>query len=184
MKIPLEVVIGSAGGLLFLLILAHVGLLMVNVTKLKQHKQLKAEWAQIEPQKQQADEVVKEMRLLQNKYKDIAAISGGEVILWAQKLNAISDNMPRGVWLSKIALNDEMFFIEGSAISRQQNEMISVHNFTAKLKKHPLFFVGLSELELGSIQRRSQGKIDIADFLITTKIAKANEEDEDQKAGE
>lgn len=169
-KIPIEVVIGSAGGLLFLLIMVHVALLFINVTKLKQHKALEQEWAAIAPQKQQADAVLGNMRKLNGKYTALAEITGGETIYWSPKLNAISNHVPRGVWLSKIALTEEMFFIEGSAIARQQNEMISVHRFMSNLKKEKMFIEQLTELGLESIQGRAQDKIDVADFLIKSKL--------------
>ena len=110
------------------------------------------------------------MRALNSKYQAVAQITGGDRVLWSPKLNEISNQIPRGVWVSKIALNPEMFFIEGSAISKYQDELINVHRFTSNLKKQQLFMGDLTDLELGSIQRRTENRIDIADFLITTKI--------------
>lgn len=170
MDMPIEVVIGSCGGLFALLIIVHIVLLVTNISKLNRHKQLKQEWAQILPKKQQVDQVVNDMRAINNKSKAVIEVTGGEVIHWAPKLNIISDDLPRGVWLTKIALTDEMLFIEGSAISNHQDELINVHKFTSNLKKQPQFLEHLTELELGSIQRRAESKIDVADFLITTKI--------------
>ncbi|MCA9393381.1 MAG: PilN domain-containing protein [Candidatus Omnitrophica bacterium] len=169
-EIPPEVIIGSIGGLFFLLILAHIGLLFLNVSKMKEHKALKQEWQQLLPQKEKVDGVVNDMRKLQNKHKAIVKVTGGEAIDWAQKLNLISNELPRGVWLTKIALTPEMLFIEGSAISKSQDELINVHKFTSNLKRQSAFMHELTELELGSIQRRSERGIDVADFLITTKL--------------
>ncbi len=168
--VPPEVIIGSIGGLFFLLILVHIGLLVINVAKMKEHKGLKQEWQSILPHKQKVDGVVTDMRRLQNKHKAIVRVTGGERIYWAQKLNVISNELPRGVWLTKIALTDEMLFIEGSAISKSQDELINVHKFTSNLKRQPQFMSELTELELGSIQRRTERGIDVADFLITTKL--------------
>ena len=92
--IPPEVVIGSIGGLFFLLILAHVGLLALNISKMKEHKILKQEWTILEPQKNKVDGVVNEMRKLQNKHKAVVAVTGGEAVQWAQKLNMISNELP------------------------------------------------------------------------------------------
>lgn len=168
--IPPEVVIGSIGGLFFLLILVHIGLLFLNITRMKEHKLLKQEWAAVSPQKDAVDEVVNQMRQLQNKYKAIVDVTGGETVWWAEKLNLISNELPRGVWLTKVALTNEMLFIEGSAISKNQDELINVHKFTSNLRRQSKFMGDLTELELGSIQRRTERGIDVADFLITTKL--------------
>ena len=79
-EIPPEVIIGSIGGLFFLLILAHIGLLFLNVSKMKEHKALKQEWQQLLPQKEKVDGVVNDMRKLQNKHKAIVKVTGGEAI--------------------------------------------------------------------------------------------------------
>lgn len=170
MDLPVEVLIGSCGGLFALLIIVHIVLLVTNIAKLNRHKLLKQEWAQILPKKQEVDKVVNDVRAINSKSKAVMEVTGGDVIFWAQKLNIISDDLPRGVWLTKIALTEEMLFIEGSAISNNQDELINVHKFTANLKKQPQFLTHLTELELGSIQRRTENKIDVADFLITMKI--------------
>lgn len=183
-EIPPEVIIGSIGGLFFLLILAHIGLLALNISKMKEHKQLKQEWQAILPHKEKVDGVVNNMRQLQNKHKAVVEVTGGEPINWAQKLNMISNELPRGVWLTKIALTDEMLFIEGSAISKNQDELINVHKYTSNLKRQKKFMADLTELELGSIQRRTERGIDVADFLITTKLIRAIEAKEEEKSDE
>ena len=183
-EIPPEVVIGSIGGLFFLLILVHIGLLMLNISKMKQHKQLKQEWQAILPHKEKVDGVVTDMRRLQNKHKAIVKVTGGEAINWSRKLNVISNELPRGVWLTKVALTPEMLFIEGSAISKSQDELINVHKFTSNLKRQSKFMNDLTELELGSIQRRTERGIDVADFLITTKLIHAIKQEEEETDGE
>ena len=55
-------------------------------------------------------------------------------------------------------------------ISKTKKEIINVHSFTATLKDDQEFMSDFEELDLGSIQRRRIQKIEVADFLITTKI--------------
>ena len=105
-NIPLEVIIGSGGGLLVLLGIVHVLLLFVNIGKLAQHKSLQGQWEMMRPGKENVDSVVNEMRVFQGKYKAIEEIAGKSDLSWAQKLNVLSDSLPRGIWLKKIALND------------------------------------------------------------------------------
>jgi len=79
-------------------------------------------------------------------------------------------SLPRGIWLKKIALNDEMLFIEGSAISKEMTEIISINRFTSNLKANKDFIEHFTDLELGSIQRRKIKSVEIADFVITMKV--------------
>ncbi len=174
-NIPLEVLIGSAGALLVLLVLAHFSLLFINMNELAKYRELQKEWKSILPAKENVEVVISELRGLQERDKAIKAILDDKTrIIWSQKLNILSDSLPKGVWLRKIVLNEEMFLIEGSAISRQKKEMINVHRLTANLKKEENFLNYLSDLELDAIQRRRIKKIEIADFIITTKLQKGD----------
>ena len=155
-----------------LLILVHVGLLMVNIFKLNYHKGLKKQWDVISPAKTNVDKVLKEMRNLQARHKAIEKITTDDRLIWSQKLNILSDGIVRGVWLTRVRLKDGVFFIEGSAISKQNDEMINVHSFTSNLKDEKSFLDKFSDLELGSIQRRNIGKTEVSDFLITAELIK------------
>jgi Tfp pilus assembly protein PilN len=169
-NIPLEVIIGCGGGLLVLLGVMHVLLLFVNIGKLAQHKGLQKQWEATRPGKENVDSVVSEMRVFQGKYKAIEDITGKGRLSWAQKLNILSDSLPRGVWLKKINLDEKMLFIEGSAISKETTEIISIHHLTSNLKDDDYFSEHFSDLELGSIHRRKIKNVEIADFVITMKI--------------
>ncbi len=169
-NIPLEIIIGCGGGLLVLLGVIHVLLLFINIGKLAQHKSLQKQWETMRPGKENVDSVVNQMRQFQAKNKAIEAISGETSLSWAQKLNILSDSLPRGIWLKKIALTDDMLFIEGSAISKETTEIISINRFTSNLKVDKSFMEHFSDIELGSIQRRKIKSVEIADFVITMKV--------------
>lgn len=169
-KVPLEVIIGLFGGVVLLLVMVHGGLLLLNFWKINQRHNLKQQWDVTSTAKENVDKVIKEMRELEVKQKAVEKITLSDRILWAPKLNIISDKMDRGVWLTRIRLKDGTFFIEGSAISKQGDEMINVHTFTASLKNETDFLDKFGNLELGSIQRRYISKTEVADFLITANL--------------
>ena len=169
-NIPLEVIIGCGGGLLVLLGVIHVLFLFVNMSKLAQHKSLQKQWEAMRPEKENVDAVISEMRIFQGKYRAIENIAENGNLSWAQKLNILSDSLPRGVWLKKVALEDDMFFIEGSAVSKAGTEIISIHHLTSNLKKNDHFTQHFTDIELGSIQRRKINNVEIADFIITMKL--------------
>lgn len=169
-NIPLEVVIGLGGGLIVLLILAHVFLLVVNIRSVARHKEFKKNMEAVSPEKQQVEKVINELRALQGTQKAVEGILPGRKIYWAQKLNVLSDSIPRGVWLKRVNLEGDVLLIEGSAISTDNEAMINVHQFTSTLKSQREFLEHFNDLELGSIQRRKIKQMDIADFMITVRL--------------
>lgn len=170
LNIPLEIIIGCGAGLLMLLALIHILLLLLNVRKLAYHQILKGKWEAMAPDKQNVDSVINEMRAVQGKYKAIEDIVTKGGVSWAQKLNLLSDNLPRGMWFNKLVLDDDMLLVEGSAISRDTNEIINVHRLTVALKENEEFMRDFVDLELGSIQRRKIKNVEIADFVITMRL--------------
>lgn len=158
-----------------LLVLAHIGLLGLNIMKIARHRELKQQMDAITAEKTEVDAILRDMRSSRKKLQDLFRITTERTVRWSQKLNLISDALPRGVWLKRVAYNDKVLYIYGSAISRQNNEMINVHNFTANLKAQPGLFGDLENFELGSIQRRNIGKVDVADFILTAPLKNKNE---------
>jgi len=151
-------------------IFVHVGLLVININRLAKHKALSDKWVEILPAKENVDKIISQLRDFQKKQNAIESLTKKSEVSWSEKINIISDSIPRGVWLKRISLTEDILFIEGSAISRQNNEMINVHAFTSNLKKSSRFLMQFDDLELGSIQRRKIHRIEIADFLISSKL--------------
>ena len=170
LHIPREKLIGLGGGFIVILIVADILLQVFILVKYMHFKNLKSQWEEIRPEKENTDRVITELRVLENKQRSTSKIAMGKNILWAEKLNQISDSVPRGVWFRKVSLVNDALIIEGSAVSNQKDEMINVHEFTSNLKNNRNFLNEFSGIDLGSIQRRNIKKLDIADFTITAKI--------------
>ena len=168
-KIPLEMVIGMGGGVIIILVLVSIVFFMMNMQRSSVLRGMQKKWAAMQPEKQKTDGVLTILRKLQTDVKSMEGLTSAKSLTWAKKLNILSDHMPRGVWLKKIALNEDSLLIEGSAIARQQSEMIGVHTFASELRQNTDFLEGLKDIEVSSIQTRSVQKIEVADFLITTK---------------
>ena len=169
-NLPPEIIIGLGGGLVVLLIFFHIFLMFTNMLRLAQYKGLKKDWEKVLPQKQQVDAIIQELKNLQSKLKSVEEALGSNENLWCRNLNIVSDVLPRGVWLRKLALNEDVFTMEGSAISKKTQERVNIHAFASNLKKEEKFLEYLTNLEIGSIQRRNINKIEIADFSLTAKI--------------
>ncbi|OGX07767.1 MAG: hypothetical protein A2Z88_03220 [Omnitrophica WOR_2 bacterium GWA2_47_8] len=170
LNIPKEALVGLCGGLFVLLVAVVIVLQLLIFIKYAQHKKLKTQWDEILPSKTATDAVVSKLRSLRLKSKSVENILVKKEISWAKKLNEISDNLPRGVWLRRIVFDQNAFLIEGSAVSKGQNEMINVHQFAANLKAKEGFLENLTDFELGAIQGRKIKTIDVADFTIKAKV--------------
>lgn len=170
LNLPMEVMVGLVGGLICLLILTHLGLWFVISQKSAEKKKLDGQMESLLPYKHQADSIAKELRILQAKKSAIEKMTSVPKILWSPKLNDISDSMPRGVWLDKIFLEQGLFTIHGSAVSRGSDEMMGVIELVSKLKGKKEFIKHLKIMEIGPIQRRKIESVEIADFSIVAKF--------------
>ena len=169
-NLPPEAIVGLVGGLIVLLGIIHFLLLGFLGNKIAQKKQLEKSWQEILPQKQKADRLVNEWRALQAKKSDIEKMTMSRRILWAPKLNSMSDSLSRGVWLNRINLDEGVLMIEGSVVSKMADEMGSVGSLTSNLKSQERFVSGLENIEVGPLQRRKIQTTEIADFSITAKV--------------
>lgn len=171
-KIPPEIMIGLGGGLLVLLVFVHIVLVVLNIRNVIHYKQLKEQQEEILPLKKESDKIVNELRALQATKKAMENIAPEQKILWAEKLNILSDSIPRGVWLRKVKLEGNILTIEGSAIATDTDSeaIINVHKFASNLKGQKEFLGHFNDMELGSIHRRKVKQVDIADFLVTVRL--------------
>lgn len=90
----------------------------------------------------------------------------GQRILWAQKLNKLSLNLPAGVWFNDVSLSKLNVTIQGSVISLQKEELNLINKFLDNLRSDKEFFKDFSNFELSNVQRRTVGSYDIVDFVL------------------
>ena len=168
--LPQEAVIGLMGGLIALLLVITLIFQVMIFIKWIQRAELNAQWKTIAADKETVDLVLGELRALQGKINSVEKITTEKRISWAQKLNDISDSLPRRAWLNKISLDQRVLLIDGNAVSKMSDDMMNVGSFTASLKDKKSFMSGLENIEVGSIQRRQIKSVDVVDFLITVKL--------------
>ena len=165
-----EMIVSCIIGLLVFLFILHIFFQLIIFVRFIQHKRLQTRWEHILPEKARADVVISELRGLQNEVNSIEKLKTERKILWSQKLNDISDSIPRGLWLNKLSSNETVLLIDGSAVSKAKDEMASVGVLVSNLKSKKTFISGLQNLELGSVQRRPLKSIDVVDFVISVKL--------------
>ena len=166
-QIPKEIIIGLIGGLVCLLVIIHLIFLLFIAGAKMNLSRLEKQWRDLEPAKQKVDIVKDEINSIESNAKNIISLKANKRTLWARKLNLISDNMVRGVWLTRIYFGQGVLKIEGSAVSKRGEEMISVGKLVSNLKKDKDFYPDIKNLELTSLQRRNIKSVEVVDFLIT-----------------
>jgi len=169
-NIPQEVLVGVGSGLIFIMVTAHLvlgGLWLKGMGRLSSFKN---HWEKVLPVKNDIDAMNKESGELKMKTKTLSDITTKKTVLWAPKFNAISDDLPRGLWLRKIILDKASLTMEGSVVSKTQNEINNVGLFVSTLKQNDTFMKDFSTLDVNSIQRGKNNAVDVTDFTVMAKL--------------
>jgi Tfp pilus assembly protein PilN len=87
-------------------------------------------------------------------------------VLWAQKLNLLSLNLPAEIWFREILINSNNLTIKGSVISLEKKEINLINKFLDSLKTSLEFSKDFSNFDLSNVQNRDVGGYDIADFVL------------------
>lgn len=149
-----------------LIILIHLYLAAVGIIKGSQLNALDRKWRSFEAQRKALEDFNQEHMVLSEDAKAIQRASQ-ERLLWAQKLNSLSLDLPSGVWFSEVSFSAKDFILHGSVVSLQKQEMSLINKFIDNLKNNPGFFKDFVKLELNSVEHKSFGGYDVADFNLT-----------------
>jgi Tfp pilus assembly protein PilN len=169
-NIPQEILWGVLGGVVCLALMVHLVLGALWLTSEGHLSFDKLQWQKVVSDKSELDGIYNKSRELKNKIKALSDITVNKIVVWSPKLNAISDALPRGLWLRKMLLDKTSMTIEGSAVSKNHDEISNVGNFVSALKKNAAFMKDFSSLEVNSIQRGNRNSIEVADFTIMAKL--------------
>ena len=88
--IPVEVVVGSAGGLLMLLVCVHILFVFLNMNKLNHHRQLQATWEGLKPSQDNVNVVTTNLNDLRKRHEEISGLVQKREVFW--------DDYPQEVW--------------------------------------------------------------------------------------
>ncbi|MCK4422989.1 MAG: hypothetical protein KAV18_02840 [Candidatus Omnitrophica bacterium] len=188
--LPKRLMINTGIIVLFFLVSAHIALSITAMIKKGQADDLRLEWQILQPAKQNADGHIRQIQALKAREKLIKSASGVDVI-WAGKLNCISDLIPAEIWLTGITLNErqrvikpgqirglnaraaaggksdtqQILTVNGIVESKHSSKMLSpVGRFIKSLENEPLFFNDFEEIELGDVKRREINERNVMSF--------------------
>lgn len=114
----------------------------------------------------QIESVNKEMAVVKAKMKALDELTKRK-FLWAEKLNQLSDLVLPGIWFTAVYTDSEhSLIIEGSVVSKAEEEMASVGKFMKNLREDEQFFKDFKNIKLESVERSSNENRDIVEFKI------------------
>jgi Tfp pilus assembly protein PilN len=91
-------------------------------------------------------------------------------INWAEKLNRLSLDLPPGIWISDLSASSAQLIVKCSVVSLDTDPVELINRFISALKDDPDFFNDFSSFDLGSVQKRTAGNYEVADFAVTLEV--------------
>jgi Tfp pilus assembly protein PilN len=151
--------------ILILLISAHVYFLSLFISKSSKLNSLNRKWSGLAAQRKALDEFQGTAGSGQDAGL-LGQLNRQRVIIW-QKLNALSLQLPPGVWFDEINFSGTSLTIQGSVISLEKEEIQLINKLLENLKTSGQFTKDFSGFELSKVQKRTLGGYDITDFILT-----------------
>ena len=169
-NIPKEILLNVGAGLILFMVTVHLILGAVWLVGIGRLSSYRANWQRLSPEKEVLDAIDNESKGLKNKINMISDMTTRKSVRWAPKFNAISDSLPRGLWIRKMALDTSGLVVEGSVVSKTQNGINNVGLFLSALKQNDDFMKDFFSLEVNSIQRSKVNTVEVTDFTAMAKV--------------
>lgn len=152
--------------LLGLFVSAHIFFAAAAIFKNAQLNSLNQRLLALAPQEKELAEFNKEYSAVSQSTGFVRMLTGKR-ILWAQKLNKLSLNLPPGIWFNDISINAKDITIQGSVVSLEKKEVGLINKLLDNLKADSEFFGDFVNFELTGVQKKNIGGYEIADFILT-----------------
>ena len=129
-----------------------------------------AKWQKVLPDRRLLDSINTDTADLKKKINILTDMTIKKSVLWSPKFNAISDDIPKGLWIRRMLLDKTGLTLEGSVVSKNESEINKVGLFLSALKLNDRFMKDFSSLEVNSIQRSKDNAVEVADFTVMAKL--------------
>jgi len=170
LNIPKEVIVGVGVGVILMLLGVHLFLGAIWLVSQGRLNKINAAWQLVVPDKTALDSMNRQNGDLKKKIATISDMTTNKLVFWAPKFNAISDAIPKGLWLRKMTLDKTALTMEGSVVSKNESEINNVGVFLSTLRQNDAFMKDFASLEVNSIQRSKDNTVEVTDFTVTAKL--------------
>jgi len=130
---------------------------------------LNEEWKSLEPERKAMEEFNNKYTLVSEDAQAIQQLVRDRVV-WSEKLNKLSLNLPSGVWFNELSVNSKELILKGGVVSLNKEELNLIKQLIDNLKSDPVFFKDFSTLELGSAEKKTVGSYDITEFTLNATL--------------
>lgn len=152
-------------------LIVAIQLIFTTTVAAKKHrlKALGEKLDKIAPEAEGVIAVNNEVNALKRKAKGLEGIKTNR-LLWARKLNDLSDSVVSGMWLTKLSLNEtperKYLSIEGNVSSYSKDEAAVIGRFMKALKENKSFFRDFEDIQLNTMQQTKVKNMNVMSFSI------------------
>lgn len=157
-------------GLIIISVLVFVHILIGGVFIFRKARlnNLNAILPKIDSDLKEINNIKSEFKVLQADTSKILEITKDRLEI-SLVLNLLSINLPKGVWLKYLKLNESEFDLEGSVVSLKGDEVAILNKYLTGLKNEKNIVI-FDKLELADVKKKTFQGIDLIDFVFKTKI--------------
>ena len=181
------------GGIILVVVMVLIYLISFSSAKFMgwTHNKLVAEYSKLEPIMREAEKLESAKKSINKKISLLKKLMHSRII-WAKRLNQLSDILPRQTWLTKMAVEKRtemvsaapktkadpgigkkvkksynVFILEGMALSRENEDMTRrIGDLIKKVREDSIFSSDFSSVNLVSTCRVNVADVDIMSFKV------------------
>ena len=148
-----------------ILICIQLSVGILGITRAAQLQALNAKWKSLEPER-------KAMQESGSRYSSVSEDAQGlrqllrDRVIWSEKLNRLSADLPPGVWFEIISVNPIELSLQAAVISLSKDDMSLIKQLIDNLKNDPVFIKDFNTLELGQAVKKTIGSYEITEFTL------------------
>ncbi|MFA5099509.1 MAG: hypothetical protein WC547_01310 [Candidatus Omnitrophota bacterium] len=166
---PLDNLVYLIPLILFVVVVAHLYLGLVFISRSQILAGLERKWKTLEPQRQEVQGMKSEINAGSSDARIVQGYLSSRVLI-APKLNKLSLGLQPGIWFNSVTFGRSSLVVKASVVSLKMDEMAVINTFWENLKNDKDFRADFSSVELGAVQRRLVGSYDVVDFVLTAAI--------------
>jgi hypothetical protein len=167
---PLDNLVYLIPLILFVVVISHLYLGSVYITRSQVLAGLERRWKTLEPQRQEVLGMKSEINAESSDAQVVQGYMRLRVIL-APKLNKLSLDLQPGIWFNDVTFGRSGLLVKASIVSLKMDEMDVINTFLNNLKNDKDFNADFSSVEIGAVQRRTVGSYDVVDFVLSAAVA-------------
>jgi Tfp pilus assembly protein PilN len=154
------------------LLLTHLYLGSVFLSKQRRLDALNKEWIGLEAQRQKIVNFKAESDVNSQDAQIIDELTT-KSIRWSEKLNRLSLDLPPGIWFNDIAISRKTLEIKASVFSLESNGVDLINKFLLNLKNDKDFINSFVSVETGNMVTKKLGSYEVMDFTVTGTLKSA-----------